>query len=134
MTKIPIEEYAGSHSLSASFGDIMNPWSLPTQTEAPEDIETPLPCSFTDALHYMELPYEEAAKEFLLLVNEHVTPGFRQATDIDNLLKTKRVNVFVTSNWERVKGLPPIEQKWKEGVPEHIKRKACPINLRLLAK
>ena len=38
MTKIPIEEYAGSHSLSASFGDIMNPWSLPTQTEAPEDI------------------------------------------------------------------------------------------------
>ena len=55
MIKITMEEYAGQHSLSAAFDHLTNPWSLPSQAEAPFDIETPLPCSFTDALHYVEI-------------------------------------------------------------------------------
>ena len=120
MIKIAMEEYAGQHSISATFGHLTNPWSLPSQAEAPEDIETPLPCSFTDALHYMEMPYEDAVKEFISLIDEHVAPGFRQATDIVNML-----NVFVPSNCEGVKGLPPIELTWKEecqnaSSPRHV--------------
>jgi len=33
--------------------DTVYPWSIPIEAEAPEDLQTELPCSFPDALHFM---------------------------------------------------------------------------------
>jgi len=96
--------------------DTMFPWSN-VEGDAPEDLEIELPCSFTDALHYIELSVEEAEQEFFNLIPTHVSEEFRKATDIENLLKTKGVRVFVPHNWEGINGLPPLELKFKEGMP-----------------
>ena len=75
--------------------DLLPPWSNQLE-EAPEDIDTPLPCSFTDYLNFMEQTYEEALKEYLGQLEEHTFQAFRDSTDIIQLLQSKKaIGVFV---------------------------------------
>jgi hypothetical protein len=46
------------------------------EEEAPEDTATDLPVNFSYQLHYMEMPYEEAQKEFMALFETHVCKEF----------------------------------------------------------
>ena len=106
------------------------PWSH-IDLEAPEDLDTELPCSFPYALHYMEMSPEAALEEYISLIPTHVSQEFRDSTDIVNLLKTKGSKVFVPQNWEGIKGIPPLELKFKEGFPESMKPRARPVNPKL---
>ena len=110
--------------------DLRAPFSIPPYEEAPEDEETPLPCSFTDALHFMEMTPEEAQEEFFGQFDDHISPAFRNATNVDELLRTKGVNVFVPQNWEGIR-TDPLELKWKAEMPERMKPRARPVNPRL---
>ena len=111
--------------------DLIDPWSTPTLEEAPEDLETPLPCSFSAALHYMEQSYQESVDEYISQIDEHTAPEFRSSTAIVNLLKSqKAIDVFVPSNWEGIRGVE-IELTWKDDLPERLKPKARPINPKL---
>ena len=112
-------------------GTVLSPWSVQADVEAPEDLATPLPSSFPDALHYMEHSYEEAVQEFYDLFPTHVAPEFVSSTDILNLLRTKGVNVFVPQNWEGIK-VPPIDLQWSDDLPSYHKPKARPINPKLM--
>jgi hypothetical protein len=76
---------ARTHALSSTIPGLLNsievgslayPWTYVQEEEAPEDAATPLPCSFTDALHYMELTPEEAVAEYLSLFDTHVDKQF----------------------------------------------------------
>jgi hypothetical protein len=107
------------------------PWNGPTLLEAPEDLDTPLPVAFGDALHFMEMSHAEAVKEFEDLIPSHVDPAFAAATDIVSLLRTKGVDVFVPRNWEGVSGFAPLKLSWLPGIPEKMKPKARPINPKL---
>jgi hypothetical protein len=99
--------------------------------EAPEDIDTPLPCSFTDYLNFMEQSYEEALKAYLGQLEEHTFQVFRDSTDIIQLLQSKKaIEVFVPQNWNGVRGVE-IDLKWKPELPERMKVNARPINPRL---
>ena len=54
-------------------GQIMSPWSQPTE-ECLEEIETPDPLAFgADVLHYMETSVEEARQEYLELLEKQIT-------------------------------------------------------------
>ena len=99
--------------------------------EAPEDLETLLPCSFPYALHYMEMSTDQAMEEYLALLSSHVAPDFAASTDIINLLKTKGSMVFVQNNWKGINGIPPLELNFKEGMPDSMKPRARPVNPKL---
>ena len=136
MIKRAVDECAMSdsslHNVEAnSDSDLVYPWSIPVEEEAPEDLATPLPCAFTDALYYMEMSFEEAKAEYFSQFDEHIALPFRETTDVINLLKTKGVKVFVPNNWEGVRNIPPIELAWKEGMPDRVKPKPRPVNPRL---
>jgi hypothetical protein len=120
-----------NHLLTPSDGELKYPWTTVIEAEAPEDAATELPSSFPWALHYMEMPREQAVQEYYDLFNSHVHPDFATQTDIIALLKTKGEQVFVPSNWEGIKGVPEIELEWREGLPDRVKPRARPINPKL---
>jgi hypothetical protein len=116
---------------SSSPSDLISPWTYAVEDEAPEDVLTPLPCSFSTALSYMEQSYEDSVAEYLSQLDSHVAPAFRETTDIVNLLKTVGVSVFVPANWSGINGIPPLELSWKEGLPTSMKPRARPVNPKL---
>ncbi len=51
---------------ASEFGDLVSPWSTePLSDDAPEDCFAPDPCSFSQPLRYMNMPYEQALSEFI---------------------------------------------------------------------
>jgi hypothetical protein len=108
-----------------------SPWTKPIDADAPEDIATDLPCSFSYPLHYMEKTIEEAQQEYFSQLASHVDPSFAASTEVMHLLKTKGLLVFVPQNWEGVNGVPPLKLKFREGMPKIMKPKARPINPKL---
>eukprot|EP00981_Chlorochromonas_danica_P004080 scaffold783_cov324-Ochromonas_danica.AAC.1 len=125
-TSVPSND-ATAHGLTRS------PWSNPLLEEAPENVETPLPVNFANALHFMEMSYDEAVKEFVDLIQTHVSQDFAKATPIVELLKTKGLLAFVPQNWKGINGLELLELTWLEGLPSSMKPKARPINPKLYA-
>jgi hypothetical protein len=121
----------GPSQLNLIEGDIKQPWSVQQETEAPEDLDTPLPCSFSWVLHYMEMSHDDALKEYHDLLDTHVDKEFSAATPILQLLRDEGVKAFVPQNWDGIKGIPPIELRWKDGLPASLKPRARPVNPRL---
>ena len=113
-------------------GQLYEPWTI-IDEEAPEDVEIELPCSFSYALHYMELPYEEAVKEYTDLIDSHVSAEFLAAVpELREYLTTVAVEMFIPTNWEGIR-IPPIEFQWKDTLPERDNIKARPVNPKLMA-
>ena len=129
-----------TYSASASYlcntlsPDLIPPWSASSfLDEAPEDLETPLPVCFGDALHYMEKPYEDALQDYFDLIPTQVSPEFSATTSIVDLLRSSlAIDVFVPQNWKGVKDIV-IELNWKADLPSRLKPHARPINPRLFA-
>lgn len=119
------------HQTSLSHVDGVYPWTKPVDLEAPEDIDTELPSSFPEPLHYMEMSTEDAVKEYLSLIPTHVDPKFSSATPVIKLLETKGVKVFVPQNWNGVNGVAPLKLNFREGMPQSMKPRARPINPKL---
>ncbi len=112
---------------------VISPWSCPIDPEAPEDDDVPLPCSFTDALNFMEKSVEDAEKEYFEMFDAHVAPEFRKASRIDDLLRSKGLRVFVPRNWTGITGIEPLELEFKDTFPERLKPRPRPVNPRLYA-
>ena len=120
---------------------IEQPWSV-LEEDAPEDSETPLPCAFTEHLHYLNMSHDEALQEFYNQFEDEkdgqyrIHPKFRAATKIAELLRSdKGCNTFIPDNWEGVIGedLKPLEVEfnWAPGIPSSMKPLPRPINPRL---
>lgn len=111
--------------------DLQSPWSADIAAEAPEDIDTPLPSSFPDILHFMEMTPDEAVQEYISQFDTHVAKGFAEQTSIYTLLRGKGEQVFIPRNWEGITGIPPLDLDWKPGLPERMKPRARPVNPKL---
>ena len=107
----------------------IDPWST-LLAHAPEDLLTPLPVNFSEALHFMEMGYEDSVKEYFSQFGKQVHPDFAASTDVLNLLETKGLQVFVPQNWEGIDA-PPLELQWTNGLPASLKPRARSINPRL---
>ena len=134
MIKTAVEEYGDvpSHELCYVTDDTQHPWSTPQEEDAPEEVHTPEPCSFTGALHFMEMSVEEAKQEYFSQIEEHVSPEFRAATKVVELLKTKGVLAFIPSNWEGIKHIKPLELKLIVQPPSRMKPPTRYISSRIL--
>jgi hypothetical protein len=110
---------------------MLSPWSNPPDPQAPEDLDTPLPCSFTEPLRILNTGHEALVKDYLDMFDSHIQPDFKASTDVVKLLKTKGVKVFVPSNWEGIKGIPDLELNFRSDLPKFKKPRARPINPKL---
>lgn len=109
---------------------LQNPWETTSYEEAPEDEETPLPVQFEFAMEFLGKTREEALSEYYGLFDEHITPEFRSSTNVEQLLRTKGVKVFVPTSWDGVK-VDPIDLQFDESMPPRMKPNARPVNPRL---
>lgn len=114
--------------------NLIHPWSsgAPPIEEPPEEKEFPLPCAFTDALHYMEMSVEEAREEFKQQIDAHVSSEMRSSVPgIVKYLLQDAVDVFVPTSWTGINGINPIEFQWRDDLPERMKPAARPVNPKL---
>jgi len=113
---------------------IENPWANDMEDVAIEEQQTPDPCAFSYALHYMEMSVEDATVEFLMMVNDdkHVLPEFAAQTPVKQLLRTKGIQCFVPQNWTGINGLEPLELSWRDTLPAKMKPAQRHVNPRLL--
>ena len=109
-----------------NIGSAEKPWTVYLES-APEDDNTPLPCSFPDFLSFMEMGYKESLNAYLDALESHVHLDFAKQTKIMELLQTKGAKVFVPQNWQGIK-VPPLHINFIEGMPATMKPKARPIN------
>jgi len=73
----PIIQNISGQFFECQDGELKKPWSNVTASEeAPEDAAVPLPCSFTEALHFMEMTVEDARAEYFKLFDSHFHPEF----------------------------------------------------------
>ena len=114
-----------------SIDDLVEPWSTQFNEEAVEDLETPLPCSFAEALHFLEMTYDEAVDEYIQLFDTHIDKDFLAYPGVHELMMTKGLKCFVHSDWTGINGLKPYEIKMKPGFPDSLRPKARPINPKL---
>jgi hypothetical protein len=114
---------------SPSPGDIIQPWSKPIDSLAPEELETPDPTSFPDdILNYLTTTVDEARAIHIADLNTHVTPAMRSACPaIMELLQSDLAyDVFVPSTWKGI-DMPPYHLSVKPGMPDHLKARPRPI-------
>ena len=116
-------------------GELLEPWALPPE-ECPEEANTPDPRSVSeDVLHFMEVPVEEARREYLKMVDsEHVPVAMREnAPEVMDVLRSPMaLNVFAPSKWEGMK-VPPVQLVLKGELPARMSPRARPIRRELYA-
>ena len=110
---------------------LRKPWELSNSEEAPEEQDVPLPAQFEFASSFLGKSREEAITEYYAMFDEHIDPTFREQTKVVSLLRGKGLDVFIPSNWEGIKGIEPLNLKFKETFPARMKPKARPVNPRL---
>jgi len=107
-------------------------WYKGDVEEAPEDIETPEPCSFRGVLAFMEVPYEEALAEYHGMLEDHVGPLLKDCKEMWDILKSELcVRRFVQKEWEGIKGFPPMDIKVRDDFPASMRVRARPVNPKL---
>ena len=114
----------------AALQALMEPWENTLQEEAPEDAETPLPAQFEFASEFLGKSREEALGEYIGMFESHITPEFREATNVEELLRNKGVKVFVPTSWDGIR-VEPVELIFDESMPNRMKPRARPVNPRL---
>jgi len=124
------ESVNGLNSLN---DDLVEPWSDPNAVDAPEDSDTPIPCSFPTVLYYMELSHDEAVKEYLDLIPTQVSSDFLHGTQkpLMKLLTSLGVRVFVPTNWNGLTQIDPIKIETLPDMPTQHRPKARPISPKL---
>lgn len=114
---------------SPSPGDIIQPWSKPIDSLAPEELETPDPTSFPDdILNYLTTSLDEARAIYIADLETHVTPAMRTACPaiIELLQSDLAYDVFVPRTWKGI-DMPPVHLSVKPGMPDYLKARPRPI-------
>ena len=114
-------------------GSIHYPWTALRET-GPEEDETPDPLAFgPDILHFMESTPEEARKEYLDMLSEHISPEMQAACPhvMDLLRSPLAMGVFSPETWEGLK-IEPVDVIIKDTMPDSMYVKARPIRPELM--
>ena len=119
-----------SSPISLYTSSLINTWSLPQNTIASEDTETPQPCSFTGPLYYLGKPYLEAVQQYKDLITTHVSSQFLlEVPDLAEFLTTDiALSVFIPEHWTGITGITPIDLQFSEQLPLSLRPKARPVN------
>ena len=106
-------------------------WSNGETIEAPEDAETPMPSHFDPVLQFMEIPYDEAMKEYHDILDKHIGEKLKDSVEFRKLLTSKlALGRFVPVKWEGIT-CPPLHLKVRDNFPLSHKIQSRPINPRM---
>ena len=106
-------------------------WSRGASTEAPEERETYVPSHFDPVLQFMEIPYDDAKREYLEMLDKHIGEMLSDSKELKVLLTSElALGRFVPKKWEGIK-CPPLELKVRGDFPASHKVHSRPINPRM---
>ena len=119
------------HILDGS-DQLISPWAFEADDEAPEEVATDLPCSFSGPLHYLSMSREDAIQEYKEQLSTHVEKSFADTTTVLELLNSElAIDVFIPSVWNGIVGVPDLELDFKDTLPTSMRPRARPVNPRL---
>ena len=97
--------------------------------ESEEELNTEVPCSFTEALNFMEVTHEEALKVYEESLEKHIGDLLKSSTRLRAILESDMAKtVFVPKEWTGIKGFPDLDLKFKPSFPESHRVRSRPIN------
>jgi len=112
-------------------GEIIQ-WSEGVTAESEEEINTEVPCSFTEALNFMEVTHEEALKLYADSLEKHIGDQLKSSERLRTILDSENAKkVFVPAEWTGIKGFPDLELRFKPNFPESHRVRSRPINPKL---
>jgi RNase H-like domain found in reverse transcriptase/Chromo (CHRromatin Organisation MOdifier) domain len=110
-------------------GQILPPWSQPLDQIAPEELSTPDPTNFPDAI-LLSLNSDRAdiLAQHHADLQTHITPSMLTQCPqiIDLLTSSLALDVFAPSTWPGIK-MAPIHLDTKPGLPDFLKPRARPV-------
>ena len=107
-------------------------WSEGIQEEAEEELLTEVPCSFTEALNFMEVSYEESLQVYEDSLAKHIGDFLKDSQRLKSILGSDTAKqVFVPKEWTGIKGFPDLDLKFKANFPEMHRIRSRPINPKL---
>lgn len=115
-----------------NIGDVLDPWAMPA-VFCPEEVLTPDPVSFIgEMLHFMETSVEESRRDYLAMLDDHVSEGMRASVPavMDLLQSELAQEVFAPSEWKGMKVLPVTMQINGE-LPSRMFTRARPLRSEL---
>ena len=105
--------------------ELIEPWSCGKEEVSPEELDTPEPCAFTDAMYYLTKPHEEVLQDYMDMLPSHVNEEWQQTSDIMKRMKSVRyIQAFVPKEWVGLEGFEPLEFEFAEDMPAVHK---CPF-------
>lgn len=110
-------------------GELMQPWSSSERQHCPEEEETPYPLPFgEDILKFMETSVDESRKEYLSMVESHISvPMLGKCPQLCDLLcSIDAQEIFAPSEWIGL-DIDPISFKLVGELPERLCTKARPV-------
>jgi hypothetical protein len=122
--------------LALGLGDLAEPWSHTPEGPCEEELITPDPLSFgEDILHFMETGQDEAVKEYLASLPEHVSQGMQDACQGENgvmslLQSAQAKRVFVPEEWLGMR-VPAATFTLKGAVPDRLYNRPRPVRTAL---
>ena len=104
-------------------------WANGEQLESEEEANTEIPCSFTEALNFMEVSYEEALKVYEDSLDKHIGEMLSSSARLRDILESDMAkSVFVPQKWTGIKGFPELDLKFKPTFPDSHRIRSRPIN------
>ena len=107
-------------------------WSEGILEEAEEELQTEVPCSFTEALNFMEVSYEESMKVYEGSLDKHIGELLKDSERLRRILSSETAKqVFVPREWTGIQGFPALDLKFKPNFPESHRIRSRPVNPKL---
>ena len=107
-------------------------WSHGVNEESEEESNTEVPCSFTEALNFMEVSYEESVDIYINSLDSHIGDNLKTSKRLNTILHSKEaMGVFVPKEWTGIKGFPNLDLKFKPNFPDMHRIRSRPINPKL---
>ena len=119
-------------SVSPLVGEILEPWR-DAVTLCPEEELTPDPVSFmSDMLRFMELSVEDSRREYLSMLDDHVSEGMKgSCPEVMELLRSGLAqDVFAPSRWDGIK-VEPVTMQINGQLPPRMFTRARPLRAEL---
>jgi hypothetical protein len=110
-------------------GAIVDPWEQPLDPPCMESELTPDPVSIPDdILQYLETTHEDASKEYVDLLDTHVSVEMKNASPeiVPFLRSSDCMSVFVPEEWLGLR-IPPIGLTLLKPLPDRLTPRARPI-------
>ena len=101
-------------------------WSIPLDDIAPEELDTPDPCSFTEPLFLIGPDRDEIVANYHNLLLTDINPDMiAEIPEVLDFMKSDiALSVFCPEGWTGIRDIPPLSLEFSDTLPRKV-RPAC---------